>query len=79
MITVTKYICDFCGTEYDTSAACSLCEESHVSVNEIDDAVYAVGKKYPTLISVVFDDDHVVRYSYASDLGIADGGSQDDG
>lgn len=58
-----RYICEFCGTEYNNIHGCKKCEEGHINPARIVTAKYSsVTSKYPTIIFIKMDDGGVVRY-----------------
>lgn len=64
MIVKTMYICEFCGTEYETSAQAENCEAIHHETTEIDGKEWMFGKKYPDKLTVVMDDGAECQYHY---------------
>lgn len=67
---ITKYVCGFCRTEFNSEARCLECESSHVPVIEFEGADYNEGKMYPAFVHMVSDDNHMLLYAYREDLGL---------
>ena len=65
METITKYVCGYCHTEYLTQ----LCEESHIQVEELDDAVYVKNRDYPPHVIVRMANNHLIDFAFSVDLG----------
>ena len=59
---ITYYVCEICGTVYKEIGDCKRCEESHIKIKKIERARYNPSYKYPTSITVVFEDEKTIRY-----------------
>ena len=59
---ITSYVCEMCGTEYKEIGDCKRCEESHIKIKQIERAQYEESDKYPTKITVEFEDGKTVTY-----------------
>ena len=68
MKTQTKYICDFCGQEYNTEAECTACEASHNVIAAIERADYKCGRASPTFLVVRMEDGSASMYSYVDQI-----------
>jgi len=64
----TKYICDLCGTEYDTEAQALHCEATHTQPVVFDDKQWMFGKKYPDKLTIEMDDGAVCQYSFLREM-----------
>lgn len=67
MTVITRYRCEFCGTEYEEEDVCACCEERHVAPNEIVSQGYkrCRGTKqvnYPETIDIAFENGKVKTY-----------------
>ncbi len=69
MTEITKYICDYCHTEYETSEKCAACEAYHVAPTSYDDPTYSPCAKYPTHVFMTASDNHFIEYVFHNDLG----------
>ena len=69
MITVTKYICSFCGSEYETEQECTECETSHCSPSEYHSSTYRQHEKYPGFINMLMSDGTLVQYRRNEPIG----------
>lgn len=69
METITKYVCGYCHTEYLTEQQAQLCEESHIQIEELDDAVYVKNRDYPPHVIVRMANNHLIDFAFSVDLG----------
>ena len=51
---ITKYVCEKCGTTYNTADDCLTCESTHLAPGEIIDVRYSRDNDYPIAICVQF-------------------------
>lgn len=60
------YVCEHCGTAYNSKAQCGKCEKNHKKVKRLDRAEYApiTGDEtgYPKSITVELDNGDKVKY-----------------
>lgn len=66
MRTQTLYVCEVCGTSYNSKIKCEQCEKSHKKPVKIVEANYVSfnnnTKGYPHSIRVEMDDNEVILY-----------------
>ena len=67
---IIKYVCSFCNKEFYSEEKCAICESSHVPATQFDTAAFMEGRKYPTFVYMVSDDNHMLSYAYKEDLGL---------
>lgn len=66
----TKYLCDFCGTEYASCVDCQKCEENHKQPKKIVSTKYypkSMNEKgYPQNVAILMSDGTKVIYEYTA-------------
>lgn len=65
---ITKYMCEYCNTTYDTEDQALNCEASHNEPAELDGKEWMFGKKYPDKLTVVMDDGVECQYIYRREI-----------
>ena len=66
MRVMTKYICEFCGTEYADKNTAAECEKNHKTVSRIKNMTYKpirmLPNGYPIKIEVEMEDGKVIEF-----------------
>ena len=58
----TTYVCEICRAEYKYPADCRRCESKHIKTSTILEEHYPNRRKYPSKISVTFEDGAIGDY-----------------
>lgn len=64
---IEKYVCEFCGDEFDSKEECERCEKRHIKPIGIETAKWVFAsdpafKDYPFFVGIKMDDGSVVKY-----------------
>lgn len=62
---IELFVCDHCGTQYDTQEQCKLCESTHCPPKEIKLCrymPYKSAKRYPIMVQIEMSDGKMVTY-----------------
>lgn len=63
MLNDKRYICEICGTVYESSHDCNKCKKSHRNpVGVVAIGYYRAADKYPSTIYIRMDDGENVKY-----------------
>ena len=65
---IERYICDFCGADYDNKTDCLLCENKHKIPVSIERKIYSdFGQKYPSVLYVKMNNGETIAYMKRSE------------
>ena len=53
---IDMYVCELCGTKYDSEGYAKQCERSHTKVKSIEDVRYKPFKKEPYAVGIRLED-----------------------
>ena len=67
------YVCEKCGEEYTVQENAEKCEERHIDIDEIVEAIYAphsalLSINYPDCVVIKMADGKVIRYARKGEI-----------
>lgn len=67
---IKKYLCELCGTEYDSFEEAKECELYHKKIKgyEVPNKKYVPNEMYPRFITVKFEDGSKMTYQKVKNL-----------